>query len=395
MQKIVLPVLALASSLAAQTTHFVGPGGFPQIQDAVAAAVDGDTIEVAPGNYFSFDCTLAVTIVAQTPGTVLVDYSLAQLPASCGCSCLAAQAFVAPSVLSPLSGESMHVVGIDFGGFQTITPCFSGIQHFVSVTAGRVTFDSCSIARMRVETNGVAVLQDCDVAGSDGERGITIDGGDVTIVGGNYVGAGLVGPVFIGFVRPAISMVSGRLHASHASFSAGAPGLTGLTAPGIQQSGGTIWLTDATVTGEGTCAVQSAGVLRMDRVTLIDGGGGVVCPTAPVGAPLLGVARNGPITVGALFEATMTSQPGDLQFFYGSLALDEPLMLGPVDQPIWIDAGSLFFSLSSVGDALGQSKFSFQVPNLPVLSGYEYWVQAVGGSTFPLQASPPVGGIVR
>lgn len=395
MQNTVFLVLALASSLAAQTTHFVGPGGFAQIQDAVAAAVDGDTIEVAPGNYFSFDCTLAVTIVAQAPGTVLVDYSQAQIPSGCGCSCLATQAFVAPSVLSPLSGESMHIIGIDFGGFQTITPCLSGILHFVRVTAGRVTFDGCSIARMRVEAGGVAVLQDCDIAGSDGEPGITIDGGDVTIVGGSYVGAGVAAPVFIGFVRPAISMTSGRLHASHATFSAGDPGLTGLTASGIEQSGGTIWLTDATVTGEGTCAVQSAGVLRMDRVTLVDAGGGGVCPTAPAGAPLLGIERSGPITIGALFEATMTSQPGDLQLFYGSLALGDPLVFQLVDQPIWIETDSLFFSLVGIGNALGQSKFSFPVPNLPALSGYQYWVQAMGGPTFPLQTSAPVGGIVR
>lgn len=392
MLKPTLLALAFASSLAAQTTWNVGPSGFAQIQDAVSAAVDGDTIVVAPGNYFSFDCLLAVTIVAQVPGTVLVDYSTQQTPIGCDCSCLAAERFRAPSDLVPPLGKSMHVVGIDFGGFSTITGCLTGIQHYVRVSRGRVTFDSCRIARMRVD-NAVAVLQDCDVIGSDGQVGILIEQGDVTITGGAIVGAGIGPPFGIGIPKAGIEMNGGRLHACHTMISAGDPGATGLTAPGIDASGGEIWLSDAVVVGEFDCAVRATGEVRMDRVTLIDGTAG--CASVPVGTPLIGMERSGAITIGSQFSATMTSQSGDLQVFYGSVGLADPLLIPLLDQPIWIDVDGLFFSALGVADASGQTTFAFPVPNLPLLVGYEYWLQGVGGAAFPLQSTVPVGGITR
>jgi hypothetical protein len=68
---------------------------------------------------------------------------------------------------------------------------------------------------------------------------------------------------------------------------------------------------------------------------------------------------------------------------------------GAVDQPVWIDATSLFLSDLTVATPLGQSTFSYPVPPFPALVGAQFWLQGVGGMTLPLQTTPVVGGIVR
>ena len=44
----------LGASLAAQTVHTVGPGGFAQIHEAIAAASPNDVIQVHAGTYEAF-----------------------------------------------------------------------------------------------------------------------------------------------------------------------------------------------------------------------------------------------------------------------------------------------------------------------------------------------------
>ncbi|MFK7742923.1 MAG: hypothetical protein AB8H80_21605, partial [Planctomycetota bacterium] len=59
---------------------------------------------------------------------------------------------------------------------------------------------------------------------------------------------------------------------------------------------------------------EATGVLRIDRSTLIgagSSGGGGTCSTSPLGAPLTGINRQGPIEIGTMFEATMQGVAGD------------------------------------------------------------------------------------
>jgi AraC-like DNA-binding protein len=72
MRTIDLAAFALATSVAAQTKHVVGPGGFATIDAAITAASPGDFVLVQPGSYAGFRATKSVTIRAASLGTVFV-----------------------------------------------------------------------------------------------------------------------------------------------------------------------------------------------------------------------------------------------------------------------------------------------------------------------------------
>src|SRR5688572_32587777 len=78
MVRALLVVVLAAPFVSAQATHVVGPGGFAQIRSALAVAQAGDAIEVQPGTYAQFDCSVGVTIraVAQ-PVTIAYDPTFA------------------------------------------------------------------------------------------------------------------------------------------------------------------------------------------------------------------------------------------------------------------------------------------------------------------------------
>ena len=70
---LLLSLVALGAAPAPPTVHEVGPSGdFPTLTAAVAAALPGDTIRVAPGVYREPTLVLdkAVTILG-TPGAIL------------------------------------------------------------------------------------------------------------------------------------------------------------------------------------------------------------------------------------------------------------------------------------------------------------------------------------
>ena len=48
-----------------------------------------------------------------------------------------------------------------------------------------------------------------------------------------------------------------------------------------------------------------------------------------------------------------------------------------------------------VTDATGQALFTSSVPNSSALIGAGLWAQAAGGASFPLEASPFAGAVVR
>jgi hypothetical protein len=67
-----------------------------------------------------------------------------------------------------------------------------------------------------------------------------------------------------------------------------------------------------------------------------------------------------------------------------------------VEQPIR-GPGSPFYFLLGGGVADGQGKLTFPVtiPADPALRYLSLWVHGIGGSSLPLQAAVPAGGIVR
>tara|TARA_R110002094_G_scaffold11121_3_gene21022 strand:- start:786 stop:1958 length:1173 start_codon:yes stop_codon:yes gene_type:complete len=384
-----LASLALACAIPAQTTWLIGPSGHAEIRDVMQLVQDGDTVLVDAGNYFNFDCDKAVTIRAATPGTVTVNFNLASLPSGCGCQCLATKG---PTRLQPPPGKSMHIVDIAFGAYQSITPCFSLLAHQVQVTSGRVTFDDCTIDRLSI-TGAAVHLQDCTIVSQLAGPAIEATQADITIVGGQVTGSNKSSQFLANNAYDGIKTIDSRLHASHVVVTGGDPLTSTIGTFGIHAIGGSLWLSDAAVTGNMQCAVQATGLVRIDRSTLA--GSGANCASSPTGASLQGIQRQGGIEIGAMFQCSMTGQTGELQVFYGSTKLGVPLVISLVDQPIWIDPTQLFFTQLGIAGTSGQSTFAFAVPPVPVLVGETFWVQGVGGASFPLQTTPVVGGVVR
>lgn len=386
-------LLALAGALlipaaGAQATWLVGPTqAYSQIRDVMPLVAPGDHVVVEPGTYFDFRCDRAVTIRAQTPGTVVVAFHWEGLPASCGCACLS-QSFA--TRLDPPAGSDLHVVGIEFEGFYSITPCFTFIRHRVEVGSGRVTFDQCRIDALRVQSASVR-LQDCDVTSGFRDPGLTAEQADITVVGGTISGADV--GTHSASPQPAVSMQAGSLHASGVTLRAGDQGATALPAAALSASGGSVWLSDSTAIGTQTCAIEASGVLRIDRSTLTNVGSG--CVSSPLGGPLIGIARNGAIRNGSQFQATLKGDPGDLQIFYGSTGLGDALLVPLLQQPVWIDVSGLFLALPAVAGSTGETVLSYVVPAVPALVGASFWLQGVGGASFPLAATPVVGGVVQ
>jgi hypothetical protein len=387
--RVFLSSLAVAGALTAQSQWLVGPGGFAQIQDVMPLVAQGDTVVVAPGTYLPFVCTRGVTIRAQTPGTVTVAYSV---PQPCGCTCLGFGLHFARFDLP--AGHSAHVIGVRFAAFWLVAlpACPVVVHQGLGVVGGHATFEQCAIDFFTASYATVH-LQDCAVTSQYWGAALTVAHASITVVGGSIqgcnAGAGHVG--FAGF--PAVSLVDGRLHACGVSVVGGTPSATQPGAPGIAGDG-SLWLADAAVTAGAGCAVSVTGLVRIDRSTL--NGAGAGCAVSPTGAPLVGIDRNGPITIGQLFQVTLTSEPNALLLVYGATRLSAPLDVpGLVEQPIWIDPTALFLADVAIAVPTGVTTFSYPVPAVPQLVGALFWLQGVGGTSFPLQTTPLVGGVTR
>ncbi len=388
--RVFLPLL-VASGITAQQQWFVGAGGHAQIRDVMPLVAPGDTVVVAPGTYFQFTCTRGITIRAQTPGTVTVAFHAIALPQPCGCTCMsvnrAAVAFEVPV------DQTAHVVGLAFAPFWSLTPCFSVFHQQVVVTGGRATFDDCAIDSLVVAAATVH-LQDCTITSAKQGPGITATNANVTVVGGTIRGADAGVVLQSQPAGLAIASTNSRLHACGVAVHGGAASATMPGAPGVVANGGSLWLADANVTAGGGCAVAATGLVRIDRSTLSGGGAG--CALSPTGAPLVGIDRAGPITIGHVFQVTLTSEPGALLLVYGATGLSAPIDVpGLVEQPIWIDPTALFLADLAIAPPVGSATFVYPVPAVPALAGAQFWLQGVGGTSFPLQTSPVVGGIVR
>src|SRR5262245_39676927 len=98
----------LASSLAAQPVHLVGPGGFAQIQAAINAAANGDVIVIQGGTYLPFTLTKDLTLTAAPGATVDVQPPISFTPV--------------PMVLQPVTAAK--IVGLRFRN-TNLSPWFN------------------------------------------------------------------------------------------------------------------------------------------------------------------------------------------------------------------------------------------------------------------------------
>jgi hypothetical protein len=391
----VLACVLLASTALAQTTHLVGPGGFPQIRDALAIAAPGDLVEVQNGTYAHFTVSAGVTIRAPQPGAVTIVYDPAYAPAGCGSVPVCVSAEGATRFTVP-AGQTAHVVGLRLDGALAVLPPnpFPTVRQRVEVQGGRVTFDGCEFRSWAVQalqiTAATVHLQDCVVEGlgSDvGSHGVRADSSVVTVVGGTFRGSirGIpgLGPGWPG--GHAILLTNCEFHGSgldargglgHGGFANGA---------GVLATGGSTWVSDSVVEG---CVAVPSGQRHAARNTWM--GAPCVMSTDAV----LGVVRPAAIRIGTTFALDYHTDPNASVAIFASpqLAANPGTPFTPAPH---LDLSSLLSGGVVVANGTGLAAVSFAVPNVPAFVGRPLWFQGVAGFAFPLLTSPVAGGVIR
>lgn len=350
----------LAATIPAQTTHLVGPGGFPDIQAAVTAAANGDIILVQPGVYGAATVPKGLTIRAITPGTVTV-IGFAQY-------------------FSPPPGEPLHVVGIEFA---VITLAANG-----TITLDRCRFsnrgDGLSPFNARVH------LQDCVLQPTPNgtltpNATLFAQNSFVTAIGTTIAGTDGQAPFNTG--GPAVRLEGSTLHASGCTISSG-PGNPAADAI-IGDGNSTVWLSDSSVSSDPTaCPIAAPGAAGQQVRTVLTPS----CGALPIG-PLLGVSRSGQLAVGVPFTLTFTGQPNEPIGVCANVDLDlQPAPLSA--QPVLLAPGYWPVAMLALGNS-GAAPVTWAVPNDPGLVDRVLWLQGYAGTASPLQLSPVTGGVIR
>jgi hypothetical protein len=356
----------LSSVLPAQTTHVVGPGGFAQVDLALAVAAPGDVILVQPGTYGPFTATLDVTIRAAAPGTVTVGGTFPLASSS--------------QVLLD-AGERVHLVDLKLTGI------FS--------SGGTTVLDRCEVTLFffgggaRV-TNGTLVLQGCQLTGSNGTEAAGLHATNATVtaidcnIRGIDVGSFEGPPPGYGIYLDNSDLYGSRLTVVGGSgYGSLYPSAEAMKAIGSSH----VWVSDSTFSNGGLCPVDAA-LGRLARCVLPPG-----CPP--------GISNTGPML--GLHFPPMTS-PSAVWLEFRTAAANEAVgvylssglgfaTLPLLEQPILLDvANALPFALV-VADATGHATAACAIP--AGFTGLEFWFQGISGASVPLQLSPVGGGIVR
>lgn len=362
------PVVAVG--IPAQTTLLVGPNGYPEIHDALAAAAPGDLIHVLPGTYAPFSVAIGCTIRGLVPGGVIV-----QDPAG-----------VASVTVTAPPGQVVHLAALDFRFAAAGT---------VAVHGGRVTLDQCimvgSVAPMTV-ANADVHLQSCTVSCSNPfgfDVAMRATNARITAIDSRFFGSPLA-PSFFYNCSPAVDATGTTLHASDCVFHAGTYG-TGRQ-PGLRANGGRVWLSDCTVVGYGSwgCPIEATAVLA-DRCSLQPVSANC---TPPPSGNLLGVARPQPLQNGTAFSLTYTTMPNGFAAVFASLEMASLDVPGLHAQTQWLGGGIVNLGIV-FADASGRAQASVAIPAGAWLVDQSLWFQGVAGFSLPLQLSPVAGGLIR
>lgn len=385
--------LVCSVALPAQTTHLVGPGGFAQIREALAVAAPGDRIHVLPGTYAHFAVQAGVTIRALLPGTVDVAYDIAWWTPGCTANCIGT--VEGPTTFAVPPGQTAHVIGLRFVANDVAYPhpFWHTIRHRVVVAAGRVHFDECelrsSTTALRAGPGCEVHLRHCTVeaVGPMAAHGIQLASASLTLVGGTVHAARVGAALYSG---AGIDGSASTIHASGATIRGGLSLSPAGSGPGIDAIGGALWLHGCVV--EGSCAVGSTTPWQHDDCTLVN-----LDPFCAATAPssLLGVQQAAAPVAGAPFQLDWHTDPNGFVAVFASPALARVPVPELVVQPVWLDPVPMFFATIVLADAAGAAVTTFALPPGAAFVDTELWLTGVSGFAFPLQASPPVGGILR
>ena len=401
-------VLLLLAPVAAQATHQVGPGGLPQIADAVAVAQPGDLIVVQPGSYLPFDVSIGVRIVAPM-GAVVSPLIGAQFPVS----------------INVPAGQRASFVGLAWQSFNAYPPAIWPLSMQV---VGHALFQDCSFICGYVDYEGTPTSCNGDVQ-FDRCQWSALD--DCLYVAGGHVqlndcqltaswtsyNAGVAHAVVAG--GGLLEIYSSTLRGAHGDNLISCPASAAIVIGGSAR----LRIVDSTATaGDPFYPSCSAGVSAIEnttshpvlhtRSTLVGGSGSVGWPPVPVQAPPIEgldqqtplpggmAASNGP-AIGAPYIATVSGPLGALVgvglSFDRTTATAVPFVSNPVHfDPATVIAyqwGALSMPLAA-WPGFGTS--DFQVPLLPAGAlGLELWLHPVVWGPTGLAAGPTLGGLVR
>ncbi len=352
----VVVTLAVVSAATAQTTHLVGPGGFAQIAEAVAAAASGDVILVQPGVYGSFFTTKGLTIRATVPG--------------------AASAVGTWGNIVYGAGRTTRIVGMRLQGF--------------TVWGGTVELDDCIVEGLngRVDAqSSVLVLQRCTLQpvlpSLMSTTALRASGSEVTAIDCDIRGHDGAGMATASY---AVDLIESRFRGSGLTIASGAGNMP---MPGIRADAASrVWISDSTVTGTGGACAIDAPNGRHDRCVLTP-----PCTNLRTGF-VLGVHRPQPPQLGGTFTVEHRALPGMLVGVLADFRIERstpPLL----EQALLLPAATAFPADVLVADGTGLAVGAWGIPALPALVDTALWFQAFAGTSLPLQAGPPAGGLLR
>ncbi|MCR9244885.1 MAG: hypothetical protein NXI31_07625 [bacterium] len=384
-----LALSVLATTVAAQAVHIVGPStSFPQIRDAVAVANRNDVLLVLPGTYAQFELTVGLSIRAATAGTVRIEFDPAYVDPACAQSIFCAMTQGSTELAVPAT-DRVQLVGLEFVDNVALVGAFQ-VPHRVVLRSGRFVLDECVI-RSRGDTALTAYdclvnLQDTTVANTGG--GLTGDAANFlrsTVLASSCSFTGGQGAL-PGAAR-AITISDSTLNGSFMTLTAGTDSSALYTDTNAE-----VWLSDSTLTATNNrCAMEFNGsVGHYDRCTLSTATG--PCYMLPPG-DLLGAERFNGLFRGGVSTSFFQTDPSALVGIVASFELT-PSPLPFIEQP-WLASPTTSPAIGIVvADASGLASWSWTVP-ASAPTGMAVWLHGVSGTTFPLQAAPPVGGPIR
>ncbi|MBL9078179.1 MAG: hypothetical protein JNL08_11785 [Planctomycetes bacterium] len=391
-----LPLTLLAATLAAQTTHLVGPGGFAQIRDAIAVAAPGDVITVAAGTYAHFVADKALTIRALAPGSVHIAFDPSVESAACLANPFCAVG-VGVSRFQPPAGQAVHVAGLAFDG-TTQTIGIATIRHRVVVTSGTATFDTCTMhaydsVALTIDAAQVH-LQNCVVGGQGLLTAHGVDANGANLIA---VDSTLGGSQTAGFALPgdAVRLTNSTLKASGCTLVGGSNFFGGVGGAALRcDAASRVWISDSTVTGGGTtCAVvgtPAVGHIARSTAAPVGPACGTLLP-----APVVGVERPAPIQNGSTFTVHVHTEPGMLVAIHGSPRLAQIEVPGVFAQPIALDLTAFFLAGVYVSDANGDVTASWNMPAGQYVDETVWLEASAWGPTPPVLVAPVIGGVIR
>lgn len=389
-----VPLLVLlAGPLCSQTTHVVGPGGLPQIRDALAIAAPGDVIHVLPGTYAHFTANVGVTIRALVPGSVTVAYDALFAPPGCLANpfCAITQG---ATTFAPPNDQAVHVTDVTFA--PNVVGSFT--RHRVVVASGTVTFDGCTIDAWETTalsiTDALVHLHRCHVAGQGliTAHALIASSSHLTMVDSTIVGNSTFSVATPG---DAVRVVSCTLKASGCSFTGGTLMFGGPDGAALRTDAESrVWISDSTlIGGNDSCAIQgtpAVGQIARCTVTQV----GAACGTM-LAAPLIGVELPAPIQNGSIFFVHMRTEPNVLVAVHASPRLGHYEFPGVLAQPSALDLTSFFAAGVFISDNNGDVTAVWGMPAGEFIDE-TIWLETIAFlPASPIIVGPVVGGVIR